>query len=118
MLHKNWSESSLHYLFSKNVANGKFLIKDFFTFLKIVFKSLSINVNTTMQLHHMDFNKMLGEKARKEPHKDAELCFEQTPKAATYKISTTWQFMSTSHFTNCPSKISKICWRSKDKLLC
>ena len=39
----------------------------------------------TVWLHHMDFNKMLGEKARWELHKDAAYSFEQILEAAPYK---------------------------------
>ena len=43
------------------------------------------HVSILVGLHHLDFYKMLKEKARWKLHKDAACCFEQILEAAPYK---------------------------------
>ena len=42
------------------------------------------SVSSAEWLHHMDPKEMLGEKARRELHKDAAGCFEQILDVATH----------------------------------
>ena len=71
-------------------------------------RTLSSGVCTTVWLHHLDFNEMLGEIARLELHKDAVCCFQQMLKVAHSKSIAVQPY--TSHLTNHPSKMCKICW--------
>ena len=70
-------------------------------------------------MHHLDFNEMLGVKARWELHKDTVCCFKQILEVAHLQncsytatfppISQTIQIRQTRHAGNC--------WRSKDELI-
>ena len=62
-------------------------------------------VSTIVSVYHLDFNEMLGEKAKWELHKDDVYCFEQILEAALHKTAALWPF--TSHIANHPSKMSK-----------
>ena len=73
------------------------------------------HVSATVWLHHLDSNKMLGEKARWELHKVAMCCFEQILETALYKTAAVRSL--TSHLTNQPGKKNKTCWRSKNELV-
>ena len=44
-------------------------------------------LSITVWLHHLDFNEMLGEKARCELHKDAACCSQQILETAPYKTA-------------------------------
>ena len=58
-------------------------------------------------LKYLDFNKMSGEKARLEQHKDAAYCFEQILEATPYKTAAVWPLPS--YLINHPSKMKKAC---------
>ena len=73
-------------------------------------------VSTILWLHHLDFNEVIGEKARWEPHKDAEGCFQQILKAGTPHQTAAVQPLAsrlTSHSNK--TKISR--WRKRDELI-
>ena len=65
------------------------------------------HVGSTVQLHHMDFSKMLEEKARWELHKDDACYSEQILETAPNKTA---ERPLTSHLTGHS-------WRNKDKLI-
>ena len=67
-------------------------------------------VGTTVWMHHMNANKMRGEKTRWDIHKNAICGFEQILEATPHKTAAVYPF--TSHLTNHAGH----CWRSKDKL--
>ena len=60
-------------------------------------------VNTTVWMHHVDANKIHGEKAKWEPHKNATCCFEQILKATLHKTAAKRPL--TSHLKNHPRKM-------------
>ena len=62
------------------------------------------HVSTIVWLQHLDFNRVPGEKARWELHKDAVCCFEQILETTPNKTPT-----PTPHL-NYLSKIDKTCW--------
>ena len=63
--------------------------------------------STTVWSHHFDFNNTLSEKISWEPHKHAASSFELIQEASPNKMETLWPL--TSHLTNHPSKMCKIC---------
>ena len=65
-----------------------------------IFPSCS-HMNTTIWQHHLDCNKMPGEKVTWELHKDAPCCFEQIMEISLYK---------TVAVCYLASKTSKACW--------
>ena len=71
-------------------------------------------VHTTVWMNHMDVNKMLGEKARWELHKNAMSHFEQILVLTPYETNTVWS--PNSHQKHYQRKTIH-CWRSKDKLM-
>ena len=50
------------------------------------------HVSTTVWLHHLCYNEMLGEKAKCKLYKNAACCFEQILEAAPYKTATVLSF--------------------------
>ena len=75
------------------------------------------HISIIVWLQHLDSNKMPGEKARWELHKNAACCFEQILEAAPYKTAVVRPL--TSYLINHPSKTSKTCCAllKKDKLM-
>ena len=71
------------------------------------------HVSTIVWLHHMNFSKVFGKKARWKLHKDAMCYFEQILKKAPHKIAVIWPLVS--HLINHSSKISKTCWALLEK---
>ena len=61
----------------------------------------------TVWMHHIDTNKMHGEKARWKLCKNAAYCLEQILEAAPHKTATVWS--PTSYLTNHLSKTNKTC---------
>ena len=70
-------------------------------------------VSTTVWLHYLDSNEMLGEKARWELHKNDVYHLEQSWKQNLKKTAVT------SYLINHPRQriYARHCWRSKDKLI-
>ena len=58
------------------------IILKFYFFLIRILQNCS-HVSTTVWFHYFDFNKMLGEKDRWEPHNDVAYCFENNSERST-----------------------------------
>ena len=71
----------------------------------------------TVQMHQKVVNKMHGEKARWEMHKNAVSCFEQIREATPNNIAAVQPL--TSHLKNQLRFTRNVrdCWRSKDKII-
>ena len=65
--------------------------------IKLIFSNW-IHINSTVWLHYLNFNEILGEKARWKIHKDVTWCFDQTQAAAPYKTVYVWPL--SSYLTN------------------
>ena len=61
----------------------------------------SSRVDTTVWIHHLDANKMAGEKAQQQLHKNVASNIEQVLAATPHKAPTKWP--PTSHQENYPS---------------
>ena len=68
----------------------------------------AVVVSITVWLHHLDFNKTIGEKARWELQKDDVCSFELILAAVPDKTAAVR--LPASHFKNHPSKTSKTWW--------
>ena len=70
-----------------------------FVFALYLWIKLSFSrVSTTVELHHLDLNKILQDKAQQALHNDAACRFEQILEVAPYK--TTVGQLLTSHLAN------------------
>ena len=72
-------------------------------------------VSTVGWLHHLNFNKTPGEKTGWGLHKDAACCFKQILETSPYKTTVVQPL--TAHHSNHLSKMSKIGWWNKNKLV-
>ena len=71
------------------------------------------SVSTIAWLNHLDFNEMLEEKARWEPHKDATCYLEQILKTIPNKTAAVRPL--TSYLTNHQNKTNKTCQAQLEK---
>ena len=75
----------------------------------------SSRIDTAVWMHYMDANKMAGDKARWQLHKNAVSNIEQVLAATPHKTPTIRT--PPSHHKNYPSETNQTCWRNRDKLI-